>query len=253
MELARREILKLVTGAVALTGPVASSPPAPARTLAKAIAFDTFPIFDPRPVFAVAEELYPGRGADLSQEWRTRQFEYAWLRTLEGRYADFWTVTQDALAYAMRKLSLAANADKTSRLMNTYLGLKPWPDVIPVLKALKDEGIRLGFLSNFTREMLTSCIVASGLDGMFELLLSTDRVKAYKPDPRAYQMGVDVFGLQREHIVFAAFAGWDAAGAKSFGYPTFWVNRLNAAPEELGVVPDGTGKDLRDLMTFVNA
>ena len=33
--------------------------------------------------------------------------------------------------------------------------------------------------------------------------------------------------------------------AKSFGYPTFWVNRLNAAPEELGVVPDGTGKDLR--------
>jgi hypothetical protein len=34
---------------------------------------------------------------------------------------------------------------------------------------------------------------------------------------------------------------------------SFWVNRLNAAPEELGVVPDGTGKDLRDLMTFANA
>ena len=41
--------------------------------------------------------------------------------------------------------------------------------------------------------------------------------------------------------------------AKSFGYPTFWVNRLRTAPEELGVVPDGTGKDLRDLMTFANA
>jgi 2-haloacid dehalogenase len=40
---------------------------------------------------------------------------------------------------------------------------------------------------------------------------------------------------------------------RSLGYPTFWVNRLNAAPEELEVVPDGTGKDLRDLMTFVNA
>ena len=180
--------------------------------MAKAIAFDAFPIFDPRPVFTVAEELYPGRGADLSQEWRTRQFEYAWLRTLEGRYADFWAVTQDALAYAARKLGVAANADKTSRLMDVYLGLKPWPDVIPVLKALKDAGIRLRFLSNFTREMLTSCIAASGLDGMFELLLSTDRVKAYKPDPRAYQMGVDVFGLQRADTVFAAFAGWDAAG-----------------------------------------
>ena len=50
--------------------------------------------------------------------------------------------------------------------MDVYLGLKPWPDVIPVLKALKDAGIRLRFLSNFTREMLTSCIAASGLDGM---------------------------------------------------------------------------------------
>ena len=75
--------------------------------------------------------------------------------------------------------------------MNAYLELKPWPDVVPALKALKDAGIRLGILSNFTQEMLTSCIVASGLDGMFELLLSTDQVKAYKPDPRAYKMGVE--------------------------------------------------------------
>jgi hypothetical protein len=44
-----------------------------------------------------------------------------------------------------------------------------------------------------------------------------------------------------------------SARGRSLGHPTFWVNRLNAAPEELGVVPDGTGKDLRDLMTFVNA
>jgi 2-haloacid dehalogenase len=39
----------------------------------KAVAFDAFPIFDPRPVFALAEELFPGTG--LGDEWRTRQFE----------------------------------------------------------------------------------------------------------------------------------------------------------------------------------
>ena len=31
-------------------------------------------------------------------------------------------------------------------------------------------------------------------------------------------------GLRRDEIAFAAFGGWDAAGAKSFGYPTFWGN-----------------------------
>jgi 2-haloacid dehalogenase len=59
--------------------------------------------------------------------------------------------------------------------------------------------------------------------------------------------------LAREKIAFAAFGGWDAAGAKSFGYPTFWVNRANLPVEELGVAPDATGANLSDLANFVLA
>jgi 2-haloacid dehalogenase len=78
-------------------------------------------------------------------------------------------------------------------------------------------------------------------------------VQAVKPDRRAYQMGVDAFGMPKEEIAFAAFAGWDAAGAKRFGYPTFWVNRANAPLEELGIAPDGTGAGLQDLVAFARA
>jgi hypothetical protein len=41
-----------------------------------------------------------------------------------------------------------------------------------------------------------------------------------KLDPRAYQMRIDAFRLPKQEILFAAFGGWDAAGAKSFGYET---------------------------------
>jgi 2-haloacid dehalogenase len=51
--------------------------------------------------------------------------------------------------------------------------------------------------------------------------------------------------------VFAATDGWDAAGAKSFGYPTFWVNRLKQPPEELGETPDTAGSTRSDLVTFL--
>jgi 2-haloacid dehalogenase len=91
----------------------------------------------------------------------------------------------------------------------------------------------------------------SNLEGFFEPHLSTDRVEAFKPDPRAYQMGPDAFKLPKEQIAFAAFAGWDAAGAKWFGYPTFWVNRAKTPVEELGVVPDGAGSGMADLVKFV--
>jgi 2-haloacid dehalogenase len=41
----------------------------------KAIAFDGLAVFDARPVAALAEQVFPGRGEELSAEWRTRQFE----------------------------------------------------------------------------------------------------------------------------------------------------------------------------------
>ena len=51
--------------------------------------------------------------------------------------------------------------------------------------------------------------------------------------------------------IHAAFGGWDAAGAKSFGYPTVWVNRLGQPIEELDVQPDRTVTDLNGLLDFV--
>lgn len=216
----------------------------------KAVAFDAFPIFDPRPIWALVEELFPGKGAELSAAWRTRQFEYTWLRTMSRRYADFRQTTEDALVFATKSLKLELDEEKRRRLMAAYFNLKAWPDVLPALKALKAAGVRLGFLSNFTREMLDANIKGAGLEGYFEAVLSTDQVGVFKPEPRAYEMGTEAFKLKREEIVFAAFAGWDAAGAKAFGYPTFWVNRQGSPTEELGVQADATGT-LGELVEFV--
>lgn len=172
---------------------------------------------------------------------------------MSGRYADFRQVTEDALIFVARTLALDLDAAKRDALMEAYLRIEAWPDVLPALSALKDNGIRLGLLSNFTDRMLQAAVANSRMAGLFDHLLSTDRVRAYKPDPHAYRIALDAFGLQAAQIAFVAFGGWDAAGAKAFGHPTFWVNRARAPPEELSDVPDATGTDLRDLIAFVAA
>jgi 2-haloacid dehalogenase len=254
MPLRRREFLNRVAGGVA-AGVLLPTPTFQAATPPqfKALAFDAFPIFDPRPVAVLAETLFPGKGTEFSNTWRTRQFEYQWLRALSGQYADFWHTTEDALVFAAKLLRLELTSDKRARLMQAYLGLKAWPEVPSALSALQEAGIRLAFLSNMTTKLLEAGIKTAGLDGVFEHVLSTDQIRTYKPDPRAYQMAIDAFQLKREDVLFAAFAGWDAAGAKWFGYPTFWVNRLNLPAEELGVVPDAMGRDLTDLVSFIKA
>lgn len=221
------------------------------RRRVKAIVFDAFPVFDPRPVFALAEGLFPGVGADLAAVWRTRQFEYTWLRTMSDRYADFWRVTEDALIFAANMLKLDLTTNKRARMMDSYLAIRCWPEAPAALRTLRDAGIHLALLSNFTQEMLEAGIRNSGLEAVFQHVLSTDRVKAFKPDPRAYQMGVDAFGLKCEEMLFAAFAGWDAAGAKAFGYPTFWVNRQSQPAEELDLIADATGPTLDDLVRYI--
>lgn len=231
----------------------ASPPRANRDRRIKAVAFDGFPIIDPRPVAARAEALFPGKGEALMNAWRTRQFEYTWLRTLAGTYADFWQTTQDALVFAATSLGLPLDATSRDTLMHTYLELKAWDDARPALEALRAAGIRVAFLSNFTAAMLDAAVKNSGLQEFFEPHLTTDRVRAFKPDRRAYEMGLKAFRAHREEVVFCAAAGWDAAGAKWFGYPTFWLNRAHQPTEELGVKPDAEGATLADLVSFALA
>ena len=230
MPLSRRQfVYQMGVGGLGMTatGLVASSPVAAtsathhgaARAPIRAVLFDAFSVFDPRSVAARVEAEFPGRGAELTALWRTRQFEYSWLCDVSHDYADFWQCTDDALRFAAASLNVQLTAAHHERLMNAYLALQPWPDAPAALRTLRQAGVRLGFLSNFTPVMLDTAIRRSGLVDMFRHVLSTDRTRTFKPNPRAYQLGVDALGLPRDQIVFAAFAGWDAAGAKRFGYP----------------------------------
>jgi 2-haloacid dehalogenase len=251
----RRELLDVTAGGVA--GALLARP-AGARAAGglhpggiAAVAFDGFPIIDPRPIGALAEHLFAAKGAELMTTWRTRQFEYTWLRTLSGRYVDFWKVTEDALVFAAKAVKLALSGADRDALMGAYLKLRPWPDVAPALGALKRAGLRLAFLSNFTPRMLDAALEGTGLRPLFEEHLSVERVRAYKPDPRAYRMALEALELPPERIAFVASAAWDVAGAKWFGYPTVWVNRMAQPPEELGVAADATFSGLDGVVDFV--
>jgi 2-haloacid dehalogenase len=246
----RRAFTQHVAGAV-IGGTIAWSARRPSID---AVLFDAFAVFDPWPVAALAEQTFPGRGTELMSAWRTTQFQYAWLRVVARSYADFWHCTEDALRHAASALRLDLTPARRDRLMQAHLALRPWPEVPAALQALRASGVRLGILSNFTPAMLAASTRSSGLHDVFECVLSTDQLSTYKPDPRAYLLGAHAFGLPRERIGFAAFAGWDAAGAKLFGYPTLWVNRLGAPPDELGApAPDAVVRTLTEVVGFVRA
>lgn len=216
----------------------------------RALVFDAYgTLFDPFSVRALAEQLFPGQGAALSQLWRAKQLEYSWLRTLMGRYDNFWKVTEDALAFSCRSLGLLCSDQQRRALMEIYLSLPAFPEVKPALENL--SALPLSILSNGTPEMLAAVVSANGMAQFFAHIFSVDSLQIYKPRPEVYQHAVDNLGLPRESIGFVSSNFWDISGATSFGFQTFWLNRSSAVPDELGAIPTAVMSKLSDLPSLV--
>ena len=250
----RREVLKIAGAAVAVAA--TADAVAEAQTAAgkiKAIGFDAFTIFDFRSIDAAFEENFSGKAKEIYATWRTRLFEYTWLRTLNRTYANLEQVAEDALTFASKSAKTELSPEVPGKILDAFLQLKPFPDSVGALKAMRGAGIRLAYVTDLTPRILKAITENAGVTNLFEHQLSTDAVKAFKPDPRAYRMAETAFKLPRQNIVFAAAGGWDAAGAKAFGYRTFWVNHFNVPVEELAVKPDAIGNTLTDLAKYVMA
>jgi 2-haloacid dehalogenase len=216
-----------------------------------ALVFDAYgTLFDVHSVVALCDELWPGRGAQVSQLWRTKQLEYTWLRSLMGRYEDFAHVTAAGLDYACAVLGLPCDDARRRRLMRAYLHLATFPEVKDALARL--HGVKLAILSNGAPAMLEDLVANAGLAAAIPHVLSVDEVGIYKPSPRVYQLAVDRLGVPAGAIGFVSSNGWDAAGAKAFGFRTFWVNRAGLPVDALGAAPDRVIGSLAELPALVS-
>lgn len=202
----------------------------------KAVVFDAYgTLLDVRSVARAVRSIAPDPER-LVTLWRETQLEYTWLRSLMGRFEDFWTVTRDALRFSVRSLGIPATEAEVETVLGSYLTLSPFPEVPPALDRLR--GKTLAILSNGTAAMLEAAVRSGGLGGRFARVLSADPVRMYKPSPQVYALATEALGLGPGEILFVSSNAWDVAGAASFGFRTCWCNRSGAPMSALGVVPD---------------
>ena len=245
MPFTRRDVLVGAGGLLASCATAGKPAPAPGAAI-RAVAFDAFVLFDPRPFAHALETSFPGRGPALAASFRARLFDYGWLRALGGRYVDFSRVSEDALDAALEAERLSIAERDRASLLESWNSLPPWPDAVAGARELSKRGLALAALSNWSPAMLDSALARSGLAGIVRSL-STDAVRTYKPAAAAYALGPKAFGLDRRQILFVAFAGWDAAGAAWFGFPTVWMNRAGAPRDRLDMEGVGLATSFADL------
>ncbi len=214
----------------------------------RACLFDAYgTLFDVASAVARCPDIPQPQRAALSALWRDRQLQYTWLRTLQNRYADFWQVTGEALDFALDSLGLARSGDLHPRLMHLYRTLEAFPEVPQVLHALRAAGLRTAILSNGSPPMLSSAVIAAGLDGLFDAVLSVDAVGVYKTHPGAYQLALDRLSLPAAALLFLSSNAWYAHAASDFGMRAVWCNRYGQRRERLPGAPEHEIPNLGEL------
>ena len=203
---------------------------------AQAFVFDAYgTLFDVHSVVTTLQ-AFTAQAEAVSLLWRMKQLEYTWLRSLMGRYVDFWQVTDEALRFALQRYGVSLTSDQHATILHAYLTLAAYPEIPAMLKRLGSRPCAI--LSNGAPGMLEKVVAANGLQGKFTHLLSVDRLKIYKPDPRVYALAPDALGCPKEALVFVSSNSFDVVGAKAFGFQVVWINRAGIQAEELGEVPD---------------
>ncbi|MEO3474364.1 haloacid dehalogenase type II [Roseomonas sp. CAU 1739] len=213
----------------------------------EAVVFDAYgTLLDVNAAMAAQAVRLGDRWPLLSSEWRAKQLEYSWVRSLTGaaHYENFWLCTRDALAFVFANHGID-DAPLQKELMQAYSTLPAYPEVPAMLRALRGGGITTAILSNGTPGMLADAVAAAGIETLLDEILSVESVAVFKPDPRVYRLATRQFGCAPDDLVFVSGNAWDAQAALAFGMRVVRVNRTGA-PDEYGLAEAGV-PELRDL------
>ena len=219
----------------------------------RACVFDAYgTLFDYASAASHCRDILGGRLDKLNALWREKQLQYTWLREIQGRHADFWQVTGDALDFAMESLGIVTPTLR-ERLMHLYLTLDTFPEVSRTLASLKAAGFKIAILSNGSPTMLSAAVEGSGIAHLLDAVLSVEEVGAYKPHPSVYRLAGERLGIAANAIVFSSSNAWDAYAASAFGMRVVWCNRYGQKPERLPGNPDREIKSLEEFLPLVGA
>lgn len=216
---------------------------------ATAYVFDAYgTLFDVHAAVARHREAIGPAAKRLSEVWRIKQLEYTWTLSLMGRFRDFHDLTGASLDAAAAVAGCSLDGGLREKLVDAYGELDAYPDVAPVLAALRKKGSRTAILSNGSVSMLATAVRAAGLAASFDAVISVDALRVYKPKPEIYGLVGRHLKTSADEVVFLSSNRWDVAGAKAFGFQAVWVNRTGQPDEYLDLPPDRVLPSLSDLL-----
>ena len=182
--------------------------------------------------------------------WRSKRLQYSSQLSLMNRYTNYEKIRKYALDFACDVYGINDENVK-KEIIEAHSKLACYPDVLEVLKTLKDKGAKTAVLSNGSPQKLSATLKHAEINGFLDGTYSTEQIGSYKPSPAVYEYVEEQLALARNKICFVSSNSWDIAGASSYGFMSVWINRYGRTPEKLPYKADHEIKELTELLALL--
>jgi len=125
------------------------------------------------------------------------------------------------------------------------------PDAISALQTLREQGYRLGIVSNTSDDQNVQKLIDRWeLRPYFETIITSAGCGIRKPDRRIFQLALNHFRVLPEQIVMVGDTlEADILGANQMGFYSVWITRRVQIPEEgeLAIQPQAVISTLNEI------
>jgi len=204
---------------------------------------------------AICRHIIEEHGYTVSDEDLTRGIIAA-DRYYEERYwtdDSFWASEEEAsrlwvemYGVLLSEIGIDGDHVKMGRALYDYFGhgarWRTYPDVVPTFRRLKEEGLKLGLISNWDARLSKLCF-DMGLHSFLDAVVSSASVGLVKPDPRIFEAALGRLDARPErsiHIGDQYYA--DILGARGVGMLPVMIDRHGFVTRaDCPLVPDLDG------------
>jgi len=178
------------------------------------------------------------------EQWFMQQRKFVF----GSEYLPFREMLQKSLKLAVEKNRIALpNAIENEDFLSIFSKIEPFPEVPAALRNLKNKA-KVNILTNSDGYMLAPILPKLGVH--FDMVLSAETLRAYKPNRQAYQRALDALAVPIEEILFVSGTPWDIKAAENFGFASAFVER-RVLPPEAKPPAKYTLKNLGELVRIV--
>lgn len=153
----------------------ALTPPATITFDCYGTLLDTSPFHELLAKTAVKAGIQPDLAVEAFTTWEDRLM-------YGDPYQDYDRLLQEVLGWCDRQLNTTVFSPLLEQVLETHRHFRPFPDVIPALRKLKEAGFRICLMSNTTADLMDSHLQT--LAQLPDAWLTADSTECFKPDLR---------------------------------------------------------------------